>query len=60
MKLYRIAAIMERDMRKFFRNPMLMIATMVFPLTHDCAGVCVRRKISRRWRWSIRTAARRS
>ena len=33
MKLYRIAAIMERDMRKFFRNPMLMIATMVFPLT---------------------------
>jgi ABC-type multidrug transport system permease subunit len=33
MKLYRIAAIIERDMRKFFRNPMLMIATMVFPLT---------------------------
>jgi ABC-2 type transport system permease protein len=26
-------AIIERDMRKFFRNPMLMIATMVFPLT---------------------------
>jgi ABC-2 type transport system permease protein len=33
MKLYRIFAIIERDMRKFFRNPMLMIATMVFPLT---------------------------
>jgi ABC-2 type transport system permease protein len=33
MKLYRTAAIIERDMRKFFRNPMLMIATMVFPLT---------------------------
>ncbi len=33
MKLYRIGAIIERDMRKFFRNPMLMIATMVFPLT---------------------------
>jgi ABC-2 type transport system permease protein len=25
-------AIIERDMRKFFRSPMLMIATMVFPL----------------------------
>jgi ABC-2 type transport system permease protein len=33
MKIYRILAIVERDMRKFFRNPMLMIATMVFPLT---------------------------
>jgi ABC-type multidrug transport system permease subunit len=33
MRFYRIAAIIERDMRKFFRNPMLMIATMVFPLT---------------------------
>jgi ABC-type multidrug transport system permease subunit len=33
MKLYRIFAIVERDMRKFFRNPMLMIATMIFPLT---------------------------
>src|SRR6266853_1369396 len=33
MKLYRTMAIIERDMRKFFRNPMLMIATMVFPLT---------------------------
>jgi ABC-2 type transport system permease protein len=33
MRFYRIFAIIERDMRKFFRNPMLMIATMVFPLT---------------------------
>ena len=33
MKIYRMMAIIERDMRKFFRNPMLMIATMVFPLT---------------------------
>jgi ABC-2 type transport system permease protein len=33
MKLYRMLAIIERDMRKFFRNPMLMVATMVFPLT---------------------------
>jgi ABC-2 type transport system permease protein len=32
MKLYRTMAIIERDMRKFFRSPMLMIATMVFPL----------------------------
>jgi ABC-2 type transport system permease protein len=33
MKLYRISAIIERDMRKFFRSPMLMVATMVFPLS---------------------------
>ena len=33
MKLYRTMAIIERDMRKFFRNPMLMVATMVFPLS---------------------------
>jgi ABC-2 type transport system permease protein len=32
MKLYRMTAIIERDMRKFFRSPMLMIATMVFPM----------------------------
>ena len=32
MKLYRTMAIIERDMRKFFRSPMLMIATMVFPM----------------------------
>jgi ABC-2 type transport system permease protein len=32
MKLYRTLAIIERDMRKFFRSPMLMVATMVFPL----------------------------
>ena len=32
MKLYRIAAIIERDMRKFFRSPSLMIAAMIFPL----------------------------
>jgi ABC-2 type transport system permease protein len=33
MKFYRIGAIIERDMRKFFRNPMLMMSTMIFPLT---------------------------
>src|SRR4051812_36702281 len=32
MKFYRIGAIIERDMRKFFRNPMLMMSTMIFPL----------------------------
>ena len=33
MKLYRTMAIIERDMRKFFRSPMLMVATKVFPLS---------------------------
>ncbi len=32
MKLYRILAIIERDMRKFFRSPALMISAMIFPL----------------------------
>jgi ABC-2 type transport system permease protein len=32
MRLYRIAALIERDMRKFFRNPALMMASMIFPL----------------------------
>jgi ABC-2 type transport system permease protein len=32
VKLYRIAAIMERDMRKFFRSPALMVSSMVFPM----------------------------
>jgi len=32
LKLYRIFALIERDMRKFFRNPALMMASMVFPL----------------------------
>ena len=32
MKLFRIQAIIERDMRKFFRSPALMISSMVFPL----------------------------
>ncbi len=32
MKLYRIMAIVERDMRKFFRSPALMMTSMVFPL----------------------------
>src|SRR5438309_6265417 len=32
MKLYRVQAIIERDMRKFFRSPALMMTSMVFPL----------------------------
>jgi len=32
MKLYRINALIERDMRKFFRSPALMTASMIFPL----------------------------
>lgn len=32
MKLYRVMALIERDMRKFFRSPALMTASMIFPL----------------------------
>src|SRR5712692_7580512 len=32
MKLYRILAIIERDMRKFFRSPALMVSALIFPL----------------------------
>jgi ABC-2 type transport system permease protein len=32
MKAYRIWALIERDLRKFFRSPALMMASMVFPL----------------------------
>jgi ABC-2 type transport system permease protein len=32
MKVYRILAIIERDLRKFFRSPALMMTSMVFPL----------------------------
>src|SRR6202047_336250 len=32
MKVYRVRAIIERDMRKFFRSPALMRPAMVFPL----------------------------
>ncbi len=32
MKVFRIQAIIERDMRKFFRSPSLMVSSMVFPL----------------------------
>lgn len=32
MKLYRITALVERDMRKFFRSPALMMVSMIFPM----------------------------
>jgi ABC-2 type transport system permease protein len=32
MKLYRISALVERDMRKFFRSPALMLSSLIFPL----------------------------
>ncbi|MGH9325212.1 MAG: ABC transporter permease [Terriglobia bacterium] len=32
MRLYRVSALIERDMWKFFRNPALMMASMIFPL----------------------------
>lgn len=32
MKAYRVSALIERDMRKFFRNPALMMSSMIFPL----------------------------
>jgi ABC-2 type transport system permease protein len=32
MRLQRIFAIIERDMRKFFRSPALMMSSMIFPL----------------------------
>lgn len=32
MKLSRIMALIERDMRKFFRSPALMLSSLIFPL----------------------------
>ena len=32
MKLYRVNALIERDMRKFFRSPALMLSSLIFPL----------------------------
>jgi ABC-2 type transport system permease protein len=32
MKPYRVSALIERDLRKFFRSPALMMSSMVFPL----------------------------
>jgi ABC-2 type transport system permease protein len=32
MKLYRVSALIERDMRKFLRSPALMMSSLIFPL----------------------------
>ncbi|HTV58479.1 MAG TPA: ABC transporter permease [Verrucomicrobiae bacterium] len=32
MNLYRVVALIERDMRKFIRSPALMMSSMIFPL----------------------------
>ena len=32
MKLYRVSALVERDMRKFFRSTALMLRSLIFPL----------------------------
>ena len=32
MKLGRVSALIERDMRKFFRSPALMLSSLIFPL----------------------------
>ena len=32
MKLQRVSALIERDMRKFFRSPALMLSSLIFPL----------------------------
>src|ERR1039457_4106304 len=32
MKLQRVSALIERDMRKFFRSPALMLSSLLFPL----------------------------
>src|ERR1700686_1425057 len=32
MKFFRVSALIERDMRKFFRSPALMMSSMIFPL----------------------------
>ena len=32
MKIYRVNALVERDMRKFFRSPALMLSSLLFPL----------------------------
>ena len=32
MKVGRFSALIERDMRKFFRSPALMLSSLIFPL----------------------------
>ena len=57
----RMMAIVEREMRKFFRSPALMLASMIFPLVQLIVlGNAFGGKIATRdWAWSTRTAERR-
>ena len=59
MKMF---AIIERELRKFFRSPTLMLVADGLPAgAADRAGQRVRRKDPRRpaWDWSTRITARR-
>ena len=57
----RMWAIVERELRKFFRSPALMLVSMVFPLVQLIVlGNAFGGKIKdARSAWSIRTTARR-
>ena len=58
----RFMAIVEREMRKFFRSPVLMIMSMMLPIVqliilgHAYGGHI---QGARRWRWWTTTAVRR-
>jgi len=51
----RMMAIVEREMRKFFRSPALMLASMIFPLVQ----LIILGNATPAWAWWIRTAERR-
>ena len=55
----RMLAIVERELRKFFRSPALMMVSMIFPLVQLIVlGNAFGGKIATPgWAWSIRTAA---
>ena len=57
----RMLAIVEREMRKFFRSPALMFVSMIFPLVQLIVlGNAFGGKIATRASaWSIRMVARR-
>ena len=57
----RMWAIVERELRKFFRSPALMLVSMVFPLVQLIVlGNAFGGKIKdAAWAWSIRITARR-
>ncbi len=58
----RMMAIVEREMRKFFRSPALMMVSMTLPLVQlmvSWATPLAARYAARAWAWWITTAARR-